>query len=123
MADVLAPDYVYDFTLKQGSKHDEEFQYLDGDGNPVDITGYLIRTKARQPRFTGAVVFEGSQADILPITDGPQGKFAIRIPSNHSITPWDGAAFYDIELVPPTGEVDAFRLVEGEVRFRRSQTY
>ncbi len=125
----------HDFKIEQGADFDPIIQYRepapDPDnapnvpGDPIDITGFDARMKARTGSKTGTVFLDltiGNGGII--ILDAVLGKFQIQVDAatTDALTNADfqGGAFYDFEIVDTTGRV--IRLIEGTISFSENVT-
>lgn len=125
----------YPIYIEQGASLDFEVQYVDSEGNPVDLSGYSARMQIR-PSVASNVAYitltSNLQADgtglnlsgshsTKPPTSGSIGVFISACSS--SILNF-GDAVYDLELsVPYEGGCDyVTRLIQGPVRLSQEVT-
>jgi hypothetical protein len=122
----------YSFTIEQGATLDFEIQYRDGNGNPINLTGYsgkmMIRSNyadsnpvtyatlssSRAPDGTG-LNFSGSNGTTPP-TSGSIGIF-ISAASSSAFT--FNTAKYDLEIT--SGSI-VTRILEGQVNLSQEVT-
>jgi len=111
-------DGSVDFIGKQGATWSLVITVKDKDGNPVDLTGYLVRGQVRKShKATTAWNFDCS------IVDAQGGKILVMmdaedtasIPVGDSSDPKsaNNTYVYDIELESPQGQV--VRILEGKI--------
>jgi hypothetical protein len=126
----------YNFIIEQGTTVNFEFQYLDSNSNPIDLTGYSGRMQLRpdfadntntvyitlssslNPDGTG-LNFNGS-GGTKPLSSGSIGVFIAACTS--SMFTFDNA-LYDLELY--SGSADCpytIRLIQGSVNISREVT-
>lgn len=109
----------YDFTLKQGSTHTLDITWKDGDGLPIDLTGYTARMAIRRDNVNGSVVSEFTTENdgiaIEPLT----GKVKVDINAIESDKADTKKCVYDLEMV-----FDDYveRILEGTIRVSLSVT-
>lgn len=127
----------YSFTIEQGVTANFEIQYLDSNGNPVDLTGYsgrmqiksnyadqnpivyLTLSSSLQPDGTG-LNFSGSNGTTPPTS----GSIGVYISSCTSSLLTFGNALYDLEIYT-TGSANCpvvTRLLEGTVNLSQEVT-
>jgi hypothetical protein len=122
----------YSFTIEQGATLDFEIQYRDGNGNPINLTGYsgkmMIRSNyadsnpvtyatlssSRAPDGTG-LNFSGSNGTTPP-TSGSIGIFISAASSSAFIF---NTAKYDLEIT--SGSI-VTRILEGQVNLSQEVT-
>jgi len=125
----------YPIYIEQGASLDFEVQYLDSNGNPVDLSGYSAKMQIRSaPAATTAYITltstlqpDGSGLNLSgshstkPPSSGSIGVF-ISACSSSDLTFTD--AVYDLELsVPYEGGCDyVTRLIQGPVRLSKEVT-
>lgn len=112
------PD-TYDFVLLQGSKLAMTFTYRDDDAVAIPLTDYTARSHLRENYGDADPVL--NMTPYLTI-DEPAGMVTLAVPATvtEDITALRGV--WDIELVPPTGDDDAFRLVGGRWKLSKEAT-
>lgn len=99
---------TFDITVHQGATFELDVQYLDGDDQPVDMTGYVVEAQLWDR------LAKGKLADFdTPWEDQEQGKFKLRLAS--AVTQAiDKQAQYDVLITEPSG--DKFYLLQGAAR-------
>ena len=124
----------YSFTIEQGATFTLELQYKDGDGVPIDLTGYSGSMQIR-PTVTSPTViltlssslksdgtglnFSGSNGN-MPRSSGSIG---IYISSCTSSMLEFSQAYYDLEIYSGSGNCPyTVRLIEGQVRLSNEVT-
>mgnify|MGYP007090467581 CR=1 FL=1 len=125
----------YPIYIEQGASLDFEVQYIDSDGNPVDLSGYSARMQIR-PSVTSTTTYitlsstlkaDGTGLNLSgshstkPPTSGSIGVFISACSS--SVLDF-GEAVYDLELsVPYEGGCDyVTRLIQGPVKLSKEVT-
>lgn len=112
------PD-VYDFVLKQGSKLTMTFSYQDDDEVAIALTDYTARAHLREAYDDASPVL--NMTPYLTI-DEPAGMVTLAVPATVTATITTLRGVWDLELVPPTGDADAFRLIEGRWKLSKEAT-
>ena len=125
----------YPIYIEQGASLDFEVQYLDSNGNPVDLSGYSAKMQIRSaPAATTAYITLTST--LQPDGSGLNlsGSHSTKPPSSGSIGVFIsacsssvldfGEAVYDLELsVPYEGGCDyVTRLIQGPVKLSKEVT-
>jgi len=123
----------YNFTIEQGATLNFNVTWKDGDGNPVDLSGYQARMHLR-PTIESETIYialssslsdgcgtglnlSGSAGD-LPLSSGSIGVYI----SAHSSSLLDfSEAVYDLEMVDSNG-CDVTRLLQGKVKLSKEVT-
>lgn len=123
------------FTIEQGATFDPIIQYLnpapnpdtdpDTPGDPIDITGYDARMKARTGSKTGAVFLDLTIANTgIVILSEVLGQFQLAVTDGVTAgldeADFEGGAFYDFEIIDTAGKV--IRLIEGSIKFSTNVT-
>jgi hypothetical protein len=120
----------YSFTIEQGATLSFELQYKDGDGNPINLSGYsgkmqirtsidavtasLTLSSSLQPDGTG-LNFSGSNGN----KDPKSGSIGLYISAaTASLLDFDKGV-YDLEI---KSGLTVTRLLEGEVRLSKEIT-
>lgn len=105
---------THNITIEQGSVFTLNLVYKDSNGAPVNLTGYSARMQVRQ-RYSSA---EAALSLVSPTNitlGGAAGTIVAKATANMTQALDIKQGVYDLELVPPSGAGDAFRLVEGSV--------
>lgn len=111
-----------DFTARQGSVFSRLLTITDDDDTPIPMTGYVIRgtirKTARDPNTgeLGALVLALAEGSGFTWLDRSAATCRLKIPATTTAgLPSSSKAgwIYDIELVPPSGEDDAFAILSG----------
>lgn len=109
-----------DMTIEQGAKFSRLIRWLDGNGNPVDLTGWSARMQVRTGHG-GTLLLDLSTAN-GKITLSSGGTIEIEATASDT----DGLDFeravYDLELTPPSGSANTVRLLEGYIYLNRQVT-
>jgi hypothetical protein len=125
----------YPIYIEQGASLDFEVQYVDSEGNPVDLSGYSARMQIR-PSTTSTTAYITLTSDLQPDGSGINlsGSHSTKPPTSGSIGVFIsacsssvlefGEAVYDLELsVPYEGGCDyVTRLIQGPVRLSKEVT-
>lgn len=110
------PAGTYDILVEQGSLFTLDLVYKEADGTPIDLTGWSarmqIRAKAGSP---DPATLEFSTDDGSIVLGGALGTIHVEAPATATADVTIKKGAYDLELIPPSGEADAFRLIEGIV--------
>ncbi len=111
------PAGTYTIVAEQGARLFRRFRYeteTDGVYAPVDLTGYTARMSVRQHLWvTEPLIALTSDVDGGITLGGVAGTVEIDIPATTMANAPAVKAQYDIELVPPSGEANAIRFLEG----------
>lgn len=111
----------YNLTIEQGSTFDDEYQYVDDDGNPVDITGYTVRMQGRLSVESSATVLDWDTAGgEITLSDPSNGKFKFAADPTTTGALDFTRGVYDLEIESPGGVVR--RLLEGELILAKQVT-
>lgn len=91
----------YDFSIEQGTSFTLSLIYKDGEGNPVNLTGWCARlvwkTNTSTETFHTETINSSYRFDI----DEPNGKLILQFPANTTNNFTFANAKYDIELQSP----------------------
>lgn len=113
---------TYNIVANQGSVFRRVIRYESPDESPIDLTGYSARMHVRKQPYDATPVLELTTENDSIAIDGETGTITLGIPATTMASVPSGTAFYDLELVPPSGEDDAFRLLEGSFTIKREVT-
>jgi hypothetical protein len=110
--------------LKQGTAYTIVLTYKPG-GTPADLTGYTARAQIREDddSTTAALSFTSATGGGITFdADRTTGKIYLRIKATQTSPLTITGGKWDLELVPASGEDDAFAIVEGAVTITREVT-
>lgn len=98
----------------QGSDFAHEYNYVDANGNVIDLTNYTARSQFRELVTDVAFFYEATTGNGKITIDGATGKITLKVPASDSSS-WTAIynAVYDLEIVAPDTTVT--RIVEGKV--------
>lgn len=105
---------VYNIEIDQGSVYPLSLVYKDANGTPINLDGYKARMQIKR-RFSSEALVSLTSDDGDIVLGGAAGTIDAKITAEVSKTLTIKQGVYDLELVPPSGEDDAFRLVKGVV--------
>ena len=125
----------YPLYIEQGASLDFEVQYIDSNGNPVDLSGYSARMQIR-PTVTSSVVYITLSSSLQPDGTGlnMSGSHSTKPPTSGSIGIFISSctssefnftsAVYDLEIYTPYdgGCNYVTRLIQGPVRLSNEVT-
>jgi hypothetical protein len=111
---------AYDIEIIQGQTFDCPVVWKDGDGEPIDLTGYSARMQIRRSKASPDVLFELTTGNGRIAIDGPAGKATLTITAEESAAFTWRRGVYDLELVAADSVVR--RLLEGAVEVNREVT-
>ena len=125
----------YPLYIEQGANLDFEVQYLDSEGNPVDLSGYGARMQIR-PSTDSSTIYVTLSSSLQPDGTGlnMSGSHGLKPPTSGSIGVFISSctsslfgfqdAVYDLEIfVPYDGGCDyVTRLMQGPVRLSKEVT-
>jgi hypothetical protein len=120
----------YSFVLEQGATFNIQLDWTDGNGDPIDLTGYHARMQLRPTvessdvilslssslDVSGSGIFLRGSSNDLPLTSGSIG---IYIAADTSQNLDFNEAYYDLEIV---SGATVTRLVEGKVKLSKNVT-
>lgn len=109
----------YDLICDQGSTLQRTFLYLDGNQNPIDNTGWLVRMQVR-PKFRVDLVY----LDLSTVTGeivlgGADGRIEVTADAGLMENIKQGNHVYDLEVVTAT---QVFKIVRGNFIVRPEVT-
>lgn len=119
----MIPARYDDFSLWQGSAFDVTLTYKPDGTTPANLSSYQARMKIRS---------QASGAELVSLTSNPAAGITlggvagtIRLYISALVTATYGwlSGVYDLELIPPSGEADAFKLLYGQIILQREQTF
>jgi hypothetical protein len=114
-----------DYTIEQGAVFDEQLQWLDSDGNVVDLTGYTALAQVRKNKADTSVT-----TTFTVTLGGTNGTIRLQLTSAQTRSLSFERAFWDIELCPTGLDAtlfnstsdDLIRLVEGQIFLSKETT-
>jgi hypothetical protein len=104
---------THNFVIEQGATFRQALIWKDSDQVPVNLTGYVARMQARRSRTAEDAVVDLSSTTGGITLGGATGQITLNISAAVTETYTWPRAFYDLELVAPTGVVT--RLLQGEL--------
>lgn len=100
------------FTLDQGSTFTQTLIYKDSEGNPVDLTNYTARSKARASLESNVIIWNLTNGNGITL-GGATGEITLTISAADTADYEPGAVYvYDLELINGT---TITRLIQGQV--------
>jgi len=125
----------YPIYIEQGASLDFEVQYLDSEGNPVDLSGYSARMQIR-PSTDSSTIYVTLSSSLQPDGTGLNlsGSHSLKPPTSGSIGIFISSctssvfnfndAVYDLELFVPYDGGCSYvtRLIQGPVRLSKEVT-
>jgi hypothetical protein len=125
----------YPLYIEQGASLDFEVQYLDSEGNPVDLSGYSARMQIR-PSTDSSTIYVTLSSSLQPDGTGLNlsGSHSLKPPTSGSIGIFISSctssvfnfndAVYDLELFVPYDGGCSYvtRLIQGPVRLSKEVT-
>lgn len=109
-----------DLYIEQGATYDQPFVWKDGNGNPVNITGYTARMQIRKSVSATSVIIELTTENGRITLGGAAGTIDLLIDADDTAALEQFAGVYDLELESNTGFVT--RLLEGQVTVSKEVT-
>lgn len=113
------------FALNQGSHWQRRIQLQDGNGDPIDLTGYTARMQLRKYVDDTADLFElTTENGRIQIGDAAptDGYVILTLTAIETAGIAGGNPRYDLELVPSSGDADAWRPLMGRVLVSKEVT-
>lgn len=117
-----APARYDDFALWQGSVFDVTLTYKADGVTATNLTGYQARMKIRSFSDDAELVSLTSSPAAGITLGGMAGTIRLYISALVTATYTWLSGVYDLELIPPSGEADAFKLLHGRIILNREQT-
>lgn len=117
---MACPTETYDIIVKQGATYVLKIQLKDEDKQPINITGYTIKSEIR--KSPGAATVE---ATFTPtITDAVNGQFELELDYTTTASlDFDREKYvYDVILHNPAGSGTRIRPLQGEVAINKRVT-
>lgn len=105
------PAQRYDFEIEQGASFALTWPVLQN-GEPMDLTGYTVRSQIRKQHGDSVVLHEFSNAEGNAVADNRGITLSVK-PTESSAWTWTHGV-YDVELVHPGGTT-VVRVAEGRV--------
>jgi len=107
------PAAKVDLYIEQGSTFEHKFTWKDGNGDPIDLTGYAAKMQIREKKGAVDVLLELSTSNSMITLGGTAGTIELVISATDTAAITWKKAVYDLELVSATNKVT--RLTEGNV--------
>jgi hypothetical protein len=102
---------THTFTARVGDVFYRKLRYEDLNGTPIDLTGWSASFIARRSR-RGAVIVALSDGEGITL-GGSAGTIEMYIPATATDAWQSVTGEYDLNLVPASGDEDAFTLLSG----------
>lgn len=110
------PAANHDIMIEQGSVFTLDLIYKDAEGAVINLTGWHARMQIRASYASpDPAILSFTDEDGSIVLGGALGTIHIEAPATTTADITIKKGVYDLELVPPSGEDDAFRLIEGKV--------
>jgi hypothetical protein len=103
---------IYNFTLDQGSDWDLNIVYKDGNGDPINLTGYSAAMQLRQNYNSDSAELTLSTTNGGIVITGVQGKLVLHATASQTGALDPGFYVYDLEVT--SGGV-VTRLIQGQI--------
>jgi hypothetical protein len=115
----MAKQNKYDFIIQQGANFTKNITWQDSDGQPIDLTNYTARMKAKRNYSSENEYFSLTHESGITL-GGAEGTVVINMtPAETAALSFD-TAVYDLELVSSGGNVK--RLLEGVITLSKEVT-
>lgn len=89
---------VFNLDIVKGTDVEKEVQWLDSDGNPVDLTGYVAQLDGKAKHSDGSAAFSiSSGAGEIVITPA-EGKLLLKFAASKTSGLSAGRYVYDLRL-------------------------
>lgn len=112
---------LYNIVIEQGATFGEVYGYENPDGSPIVLTDCTARLHIRKTKESeDAILILTTENGGITI-DEEAGTVAVSISATDTANLNFSSAFYDLEVVFPTGWVD--RIIEGRVLLSRETTH
>jgi hypothetical protein len=106
---------VWSITIEQGSVFNLHLKYKDNLGVVIDLTGYTARMQVRKSVKSNDILLALTTENGGITIGGSAGTINIKAIAEHTALLTIKSGVYDLELIPPSGEDDVFRLLQGSV--------
>jgi hypothetical protein len=108
-------NFTGDDAIQKGASFEQTLEWLDSNGDPVDLTGLSARMQVRRSVNSPAFVLELTTENGGIVLGGTNGKITMRVSATQSAAIPIAAGVYDLELVNSDGKVTRF--VMGDIDF------
>lgn len=109
-----------DFTIEQGATFSRVLTWKDGNGDPVDLTGYSARMQARGTMMAPSTFIDINTSNGGIVLGGSDGTITLTVSASTTDAIGENAGVYDLELESGSGVVT--RLLQGNVAISKSVT-
>ena len=110
----------YNFTIEQGATLDRTFIYKDGDGDPLDLTGFTARMHLRSRASAATTLLELTTTNGRIVITGATGTIRLVAPASVTAALNFNTAVYDLEIESAVGTVT--RLLQGTIELSKEVT-
>lgn len=94
-------------TITQGVTYDDlTITCKDAAGDPLDLTGYTVRSQIRKYISSDDVILDLDDGGYISISDAVNGVIAVDIPDEITAGLPQGSAACDVLLEDPSGDVE-----------------
>lgn len=107
-------------TIYQGATFREHFTWTDGNGTPVNLTGYTARLQGRPAPDSETLLLSLTTENGGIILGGPAGTVLVQMAASGTSALAAGGGHYDLELVAADGTVT--RLLMGRLHISQEVT-
>lgn len=115
------PAVLKNLTIEMGGMKRVRFTPRTAGGMPLDLSGYKARMQIRDE--AGMLVDELTSDNGRIILGGPAGTVEITFPATVTAAVTVLRASYDLELEPPAGPEETWKLARGSVRYLPEVTH
>lgn len=106
---------IVDLSLDQGTTWSQQFQWVDGTGSPLSLSGYTVSSKLRRD-FNDATASASLTGSVVTAASG---TLSIGTTASHSAAIPAATYKYDVEI---TSASVVYRVVEGSLEVRAEVT-
>jgi hypothetical protein len=106
---------IHNITVEVGATFRLNVTWKDGNGDPIDLTGYEARMQFRKKFSSTTTIMSFTSGAGTIVLGGADGTVAVKGIATLTETITDKFGVYDLELIAPNGDVD--RILKGEVEF------
>jgi len=106
---------VKNLSIEKGSVYRLRFIPILSSGTPLDLTGCTAHMQIRDE--ADALIDELSTANGRIALGGVAGTVDLRFPADVTAAIQENSGAYDLEITPPTGPTETWKLARGRVKY------
>lgn len=113
------PAAQFGMLIEQGTDWEQECAYIDGNGDPVNLTGGTLAMQIRNPITANTTLANLTIGNGITVTNSTLGQFTLSIGNLTTSNLPAGTAVYDLEFKPASGlkerMIQGYIIIDGEV--------